>query len=245
MVTAEKRLDLEALNGLSCEELLAWALREHGERAGIITSFQTTGCVMIDMAERVARGMRVITVDTLRLHAETYDFMDEIENRYDIRIERFWPDEVRLARMIRLHGEFLFFDSQGKQEHCCQVRKVEPNERALDTLDVWFTGLRRDQSSHRQDLEKVSMVERDGRSIIKIAPLVDWPEEQIDAYIEQYDVPRNPLYAQGYASIGCDICTTPIRAGEDKRAGRWRWFNHMGDEHKKECGLHFNQGDGI
>jgi phosphoadenylyl-sulfate reductase (thioredoxin) len=231
------------LNSMSPEALFAWARDTHGGRAGIISSFQDTGCVMIDLMAKAAPGLRVITIDTRRLHEETYRLMDEVEARYGIEVERFQPDPERIEKMINQHGEFLFFDSKPKQEFCCNVRKVEPNQRALETLDVWFTGLRRDQSAFRANTPKAQLVDRNGRKIIKIAPLVDWTQEAVDAYIAEHDVPRNTLYDQGYTSIGCRICTTPTRPGEDKRAGRWRWFNAL-EEDKKECGIHIG-GSGI
>jgi len=232
------------LNAMSPEELFQWASENYGDRAGIVTSFQDTGCVMIDMMRRVAPGMRVITVDTLRLHPETYAVMDEVEQRYDLKVERFTPAPQRLEQMIAQHGEYLFFDSKAKQEFCCSVRKTEPNQRALDTLDVWFTGLRRDQSDFRAETPKLQLVDRHGRKVIKIAPLAEWTQEQIDAYVAEHDVPKNALYDQGYTSIGCVICSTPTRPGEDKRAGRWRWFNSQVDEDRKECGIHID-GSGI
>ncbi len=241
--TAVSEEIIRDLNAMSPEALFAWSRDTHGDRAGIITSFQDTGCVMLDIMLKAAPGLRVITVDTLRLHEETYRIMDAIEAHYGIAIERFKPDPARLERMIDKHGEFLFFDSKPKQEFCCNVRKVEPNQRALETLDVWFTGLRRDQSALRANTHRAQLVDRNGRKIIKIAPLVDWTQEEVDAYIEEHDVPRNALYDQGYTSIGCRICTTPTRPGEDKRAGRWRWFNAL-EEDKKECGIHIG-GSGI
>jgi phosphoadenylyl-sulfate reductase (thioredoxin) len=236
---------LEELEELSPEELLRWAHAAHGDRAGIITSFQDTGSVIVDLAQRVAPGLRVLTVDTLRLHPETYALMESMEKRYGIVIERFEPERKRLERMVSDHGEYLFFDTKAKQELCCQVRKVEPNQRALATLDVWFTGLRRDQSAFRQATPKVSRVKQpEGHQIIKIAPLADWDEEQVGAYLRERGVPRNALYDQGYTSIGCMICTTPTQPGEDKRAGRWRWFNEHHAGEKKECGIHTG-GSGI
>jgi phosphoadenosine phosphosulfate reductase len=235
---------IEELNTLDPEDLLAWTHAVHGNRAGVITSFQNTGLVMIDMCHRMGLPMRVLTVDTLRLHPETYELMDEVEQRYGITIERFQPDPERLSRMVEQHGEYLFFDSQEKQEFCCHVRKVEPNERALATVDAWITGLRRDQSSFRKGVEKASYITREGRRILKLAPLAAWGEEEVQAYVDQHGVPHNKLYDQGYTTIGCVICTTPVRPGEDKRAGRWRWFNHMEDAHKKECGIHIG-GSGI
>ncbi|HOE65300.1 MAG TPA: phosphoadenylyl-sulfate reductase [Candidatus Hydrogenedentes bacterium] len=244
MILSESTDLLDGLNALEPEALLQWAVATHGARAALLTSFQNTGCVMIDMAKRAAPGLRVATVDTLRLHPETYALMERIEQRYGIRIERFKPEPECLERMIAHHGEFLFFDSQEKQELCCHIRKVEPNERALDTVDVWITGLRRDQSDARKYAPKASRVDHKGRSIVKLAPLIDWSEDQVRAYLAENDAPYNPLYDQGYASIGCVICSTPIKPWEHKRAGRWRWFNHMGDDHKKECGIH-TQGSGI
>jgi len=242
LLESEKELH-KTLEAMPPEELFAWALAHYGDRAGIITSFQDTGCVMIDIMAEAAPGLRVITVDTLRLHPETYAVMDAIEARYGIQVERFTPDPLRLKRMIAQHGEYLFFDSKPKQEHCCNVRKVEPNQRALDTLDVWFTGLRRDQSETRGNTPKAHLIDRNGRKVLKIAPLVDWDQARIDAHMRARDLPRNALYDQGYTSIGCMICTTPTLPTEDKRAGRWRWFNYL-EADAKECGIHIG-GSGI
>lgn len=244
MNTNIQDINLDKLNQLSPEKLLAWAASTHGARAAIITSFQKTGCIMIDMAHKLAPGLRVVTIDTLRLHSDTYDLIERIEKRYGISVERFKPDPVRLEQMIRNHGEYLFFDSRDKQRYCCEVRKVEPNSRALKSVDVWITGLRRDQSEERRETPKVSIVQRDGRSIVRLCPIVDWSEEELDAYIEAHDVPKNVLYEKGYMSIGCEICSTPTMPHEEKRAGRWRWFNYLGKEHSKECGIH-NLGSGI
>jgi len=223
---------------------LAWAWHEYGTRVGVFSSFQTTGCVIIDMAQKVSPKMRVIAIDTLRLPRETYELMNELSIRYGISIERFQPESARLEKMVADHGEYLFFDSREKQEFCCRVRKVEPNSRALATVDVWITGLRRDQSSGRAITPKAAVVESGGRNVLKLCPLADWSEEQVWDYIRQNDVPYNTLYDKGYASIGCEICSTPIRPGEDKRAGRWRWMNQLDDKHHKECGLHIS-GSGI
>jgi len=234
----------EELRGVETPaELFQWAKENHGDRAGIVTSFQDTGCVMIDIMSKAAPGIRVMTIDTLRLHDETYALMDAVESKYAIEIERFTPDPARLHKMIAQHGEFLFFDSKPKQEYCCKLRKVEPNQRALETLDVWFTGLRRDHSQARMNTPKVQLVVVNGRKIVKIAPLVDWSQEEIDAYTNEHGVPRSNLYDQGYTSIGCVICTTPTLPREPKRAGRWRWFNHLEDD-DKECGIHIG-GSGI
>ncbi len=243
MTITENRALVDALNEMGPEELLQWAYEQHGDRAGIVTSFQDTGCVMIDMAHQVAPDLRVLTVDTLRLHTETYGAIEAIEQRYGIAVERFTPDPKAVSHMVQQHGEYLFFDSKAKQEFCCHVRKVEPNQRALATLDVWITGLRQDQSDFRKATPKASYVQQEGRPLIKLAPLADWSEEDVWRYIRENNVPYNPLYDQGYTSIGCVICTTPTLPGEDKRAGRWRWFNAL-EKDAKECGIHIH-GSGI
>lgn len=232
---------LDQLNAMEPEDLLRWALDHHGPRAGIITSFQDTGTVILDLAHRVAPGLRVITIDTLRLPSETYTLIDEIEERYSIEVERFQPEPDGLKRMIDSHGLYLFFDSKAKQEHCCNIRKVEPNIRALGTLDVWITGLRRDQSDAREQVPKASIAQVVWGSILKIAPLADWDFNQVRDYIKANGLPYNKLYDQGYTSIGCTICSTPTKTWEDKRAGRWRWFNNL-DGDDKECGIHTHGG---
>lgn len=235
---------LERLTRLSPEELLRWAWRHYGRRAAITTSFQSTGCVLIDMASRAGLDLRVVTVDTLRLHPETYQLMEAIEKRYGLTVERFQPDPEQVRRLVEQHGEYLFFDSKEKQEHCCQVRKVAPHLRALETLDVWITGLRRDQSRHRWGIPKASLAQSQGRSLLKLSPLADWTDEQVQRYNAEYQVPCNPLYEKGYTSIGCVICSTPTRPCEHRRAGRWRWFNSRHRDDRKECGIH-TDGSGI
>jgi phosphoadenosine phosphosulfate reductase len=242
-LTAIDGTAVETLNAMKPEALYSWALRVYGDRAGIITSFQDTGCVMIDMMRRAAPGLRVITIDPLRLPEESYAHTAAVEARYGITVERFQPDPDALGRMVKQHGEYLFFDSKPKQEHCCGVRKVEPNHRALATLDVWFTGLRRDQSPTRTTTARAQWVLRGGRSILKLAPLADWTAAEIREYMSSHDVPLHPLYAQGYTSLGCVICTTPTQPHEPTRAGRWRWFNYL-EQDGKECGIHIG-GSGI
>src|SRR5262245_61283320 len=122
-ITEDPKL-IEELNAMSAEDLLRWAWTNFGDRAGIITSFQNAGTVTIDMASRVAPDLRVLTVDTLRLPPETYQLIDDLEAKYGITIERFKPEPDRVTRMVKQHGEYLFFDSKEKQEFCCQIRKV-------------------------------------------------------------------------------------------------------------------------
>jgi phosphoadenosine phosphosulfate reductase len=226
--------------------LVAELVKRFGARAAIGTSGQLTGVALIDMAVAAGVKPRVFTNDTHRLFPESYELFDAIEKKYGLTIEKFTPDPVELKQMVSQYGEFLFFDSKERQELCCRIRKVNPNNKALDTVDVWFTGLRADQSRSRAATPKFQIVEhaQDGavRPLLKVAPLVDWTEAKIREYIQARQVPVHKLLEQKlpgdwyYESLGCVICTTPIGPYEPRRAGRWRWFN-AGDD-KKECGLH-------
>ena len=227
------------------QEILLQIFKRFGKRAVIITSGQLTGMIIVHMAHENGIPFRVCTIDTLRLFPETYAFLEQVEARYGIQIEYIKPDLERVDQMINQHGEFLFFDSKDKQEYCCHIRKVEPLERLLVDIDVWFSGLRRDQSENRQRTPKAQIIEKKGRSILKINPLFDWTEEQVRSFINERDIPINPLLVskaneQFYESLGCTICTTPTLPGESRRAGRWRWQNTPLAENKKECGLHFS-----
>ena len=241
----EHLLEQTDFESMSPEDLLRWADEHFPGRAVISTSFQHSGLVMIHMAVQAGLGLRLATVDTLRLHPETYAFIRDIETQYQRPIEIHRPSPAQVAAMISHHGEYLFFDSKFKQQHCCQIRKVRPHDLLLRSADCWIAGNRRDQSAHRQEnTPKASLVPEYGtqRKILKLFPMADWSEEQLLAYTETHQVPRHPLFDQGYTSIGCIICSTPVLPGEPKRAGRWRWFNSTQEQadDKKECGLHYS-----
>lgn len=233
--------ELDAFEERTGEEILRWAFDTYGERAAIGTSLQHTGMTQIDLTARNHEEFRVFTVDTLRLHEETYDFYTTVEDHYGIELDVYQPDDDEVEEMMEKHGEYLFFDTREKQQLCCNIRKQHPFNRALKSTDVWICGLRRDQSEQRKNTPKAQISMEAGGKVLKLAPLADWTEEDVWDYIEEHDVPYNPLFDEGYKTISCRICTTPVREGEDKRAGRWRWFN----EHDKECGLHYRDGGGI
>ena len=135
--------------------------------------------------------------------------------------------------MVRRNGLNLFRDSVPNRLMCCQIRKVRPLTEALEGLDAWFTGLRRDQWASRAAIRKVEL-DHDHDGIVKVNPLADWSAEDVDEYLAEFGVPIHPLYARGFTSIGCDPCTRPVRDGEADRAGRWWWET----EAPKECGMH-------
>ena len=238
--------ELEAI--LEPGPLLAELHKRFGDRMAMATSGQPTDTAIVAVAIKAGVGKpRVYTTDTHRLFPETYAYYDTLEKFFKIKIERFLPPEKELSKMVEQHGEYLFFDSRDKQEYCCHVRKVLPNLKALDTMDVWVTGLRRDQSASRATLPRLEIIDHKGsdgqsRPILKVNPLVDWKEQQVTDYLKSNSIPNHPLFEKKlpggwyYESLGCILCTTPIAPHEPRRAGRWRWFNVLDD--KKECGLH-------
>ena len=227
------------------QDILFCLFKHYNDRAAIVTSGQLSGMVQIHMAAESQLPFRVCTIDTLRLFPETYTFFDQIEERYGIEIERIQPNLNEVNEMVSEHGEYLFFDSRAKQQFCCDVRKVRPMRKLLESLDVWITGTRRDQSESRQKLQKVEVVSSETHPILKVSPLIDWSIDAVWSYVKKHDIPVNPLFqpdADGhyYDSLGCMTCTTRIRPGEAKRAGRWRWQNATDSEaDNKECGLHY------
>lgn len=222
------------VGGASAEEVLCWGIDEFGRGLAICTSLQATGSVIIDMAARLTGGdVKVFTIDTGRLHQETYELIDQVRVRYGIEVELVRPEARELTSMLNRHGRNLFYESGAKRRLCCEIRKVRPLNRKLATLEAWVVGLRRTQSGGREHIEQVSIDEEHG-GIVKLAPLADWTDEEVFEYIERNDVPVHALYAKGYSSIGCLPCTRAIRPGEPARAGRWWW--EKGEE--KECGIH-------
>jgi len=218
----------------SAEEVLRWGVSEFGDRLAVTTSFQATGMVILDMAACITGGdVQVFTLDTGRLHEQTYELIERVRRRYGIVVEMVTPDHRELSSMLRLHGPMLFKDGVSKRKLCCEIRKVRPLERKLASLDAWVTGLRRSQGGGRNEVETVSLDEEHG-GIMKLAPLAHWTEKRVWDYIRRNDVPVHPLYSRGYPSIGCEPCTRAVKPGEPPRAGRWWW---EGDA-DKECGIH-------
>ena len=219
----------------SAEEILRWALDDFGDKVAISTSFQATGMAILDMAACLTGGdVRVFSLDTGRIHQETYDLIEQVRQRYGIEIEMLAPDGGELSRMLTLHGPNLFYDSVAKRRLCCEIRKVRPLKRKLATLDAWITGLRRTQSQARGDVSPIELDEEHG-GILKVAPLAAWSEQEVWDYIRRNDVPYHKLYDRSYTSIGCAPCTRATEPGEAARAGRWWWEE---DEADKECGIH-------
>jgi len=221
------------LDGAEPQEILEWALDRWGANLGICTSFQAEGMALLDMAWRIRPDVRVFTLDTGRMHEETYEVMEQVRARYGVAIEVLFPDARQLETLVRRQGPNGFRASVPQRLLCCHVRKVEPIRKALQGLDAWVTGLRRDQWASRANLRKLE-IDHDHGGLTKLSPLADWSAEEVLDYVRENDVPVHPLYAKGFTSIGCTPCTRATRADEDPRAGRWWWETNA----PKECGIH-------
>jgi thioredoxin-dependent adenylylsulfate APS reductase len=229
--------DLAHLDGLPADELLAWAVGRFGDRFAVVTSFQAEGMVVLDLARRIDPGVRVLTLDTGRLPEETYEVIEAVRTGMGLEVEVVTPDPADVAAMVARHGPNLFHKDPALRRLCCHVRKVAPLDRALAGVEAWSTGLRRDGGPARAGTPKAELDEAHG-GIVKLNPLADWTREQVWAYVRAHRLPVNPLYEQGYTSIGCAPCTRPTRPGEDERAGRWWWEADT----DRECGLHTRLG---
>ena len=215
-------------------ELLEWALDRFGDSLALSTAFQDGDVALIDMAYRIDPSVRVFSIDTGRLPQETHDLVEDLRERYPgLCLELLSPDAVQLQRLVDRNGPNLFRRSVEGRLLCCNVRKVQPLNRVLASLDAWVTGLRRDQWASRAEIRKVE-IDHDHDAIVKLNPLAEWTEEEVWDYLRDNEVPIHRLYARGYTSIGCAPCTRAIAPGEPARAGRWWWESGA----PKECGMH-------
>jgi phosphoadenosine phosphosulfate reductase len=226
MTDEELKLLADEFETAPPEAVLRWAITEFGPDVALATGFGVEGCVLVSMLAEINPEARIFYLDTDLLFPETYALRDRLEARYGVRFER-RATRLSLHEQAEEHGERLW---ERKPELCCQLRKVEPLREMLKGLRAWITAIRRDQSPARAS---AGVIERDEKfGLIKINPLARWSSRDVWSYVIRYDVPYNPLHDHGYPSIGCAPCTTPVRIGEDPRAGRWRGSQKM------ECGLH-------
>ncbi len=214
-------------------DLLEEAKQLHGDRLAYPCSMGLESSVMIDLIHRNGLDIPMMTLDTGRLPQATYDVIAAVEQRYGARIRVIFPDCHEVEAMVREHGVNLFRKSPELRKTCCDIRKVRPLNRALQGMEAWITGRRRQQSKGRLGLE---FVETDPTSDMKkYNPLLEWSLDDVWEYVKANDVPYNRLHDAHYQSIGCECCTRAITVGEDERAGRWWWEN---DDVVAECGLH-------
>ena len=196
------------------------------------TSMGAEDMVIYDLINKMNRTIEIFTLDTGRLHAETYELISYVNSNFKNKIKIFFPDASEIKKYVDNKGINDFYNSLDSRKECCRIRKIEPLKKALKGHDAWITGLRAEQSITRSN-QKLNV--RDSNfEIDKISPLLNWKEDEIWAYIKINHVPYNKLHDHFFPSIGCQPCTRAISLGEDIRAGRWWWEN----PENKECGLH-------
>lgn len=232
MLSLDDTAQLNArFNQAPAEEILQWAWDRFGTRAAIGTSFQGAGLVMMHLAKKSGLQFPVFTIDTGLLFQETLELRQRLEDFFGLRIEALEPD-LSVDQQATVHGPELW---KRDPDLCCTLRKVLPLQSKLADLDCWVTGLRRQQSDTRANIEIVEVYAFDpasARDIVKLNPMANWTRDAVWEYLREHNIPYNPLHDQGYRSIGCRPCTSKAANGENERAGRWIGFN------KVECGIH-------
>lgn len=222
----------ERMKGLSAQEILKYFIEEFDGKIAFGSSLGAEDQVLTDMIALIDKSTKIFTLDTGRLFSETYKTLQETDKKYGINIEVFFPKSGSVQKMVNENGINLFYKSVKNRKLCCNVRKIEPLTRAMSDVDVWVTGIRREQSITRILTE---IVEYDANNDkIKINPLLDWTTDDLWKYIHEKEIPYNSLHDKGFPSIGCEPCTRAVQDGEDVRAGRWWWET----PEQKECGLH-------
>lgn len=223
------------LSGAGPGAIVQRALAEHGAHVAISFS-GAEDVLLIELARQSGLAFRVFSLDTGRLHPETYRFFAAVEKHYSLRIEYCLPDGGQVQALVRQKGLFSFYED-GHTE-CCNLRKVEPLRRQLATLTAWITGQRRDQSPTRADVPVVQVDPgfrgQGGAPLIKYNPLANVTLDYVWASLQGFEVPTNELHGRGLISIGCEPCTRAVLPGQHEREGRW-WWERASD---KECGLH-------
>lgn len=211
---------------LQAERVLKMALlEEFPGHIAVSSSFGTEAAVLLHLVSRVYRATPIMFLDTGKHFQETLDYRDELIDFLGLR-------DVRVIRPVE--GELETEDPSGNlfeldYDACCDLRKTRPMKYALDGFDAWITGRKRYQNADREDLP---IFEADQNGKVKVNPLANWSPIDLQTYFNDHDLPRHPLEAKGYKSIGCATCTTPVKEDEDPRAGRWR------NAEKTECGIH-------
>jgi phosphoadenosine phosphosulfate reductase len=219
------------LEGSDPREIIEWAVDTYGDKLALSASFGGgEGMALLDMISKITKNVTVLTIDTGFIFKETAEFREEVMRRYKLPVEVLRP-ALSVEEQVERYGEQM---RTCTPDLCCQIRKIEPLQRALERYDAWMTGIRRVQTPQRAGTRIVAWEERYGAT--KIAPLASWTDERVWAYVEEHNVPVNPLLHEGYKSIGCEPQTRPVHEDEDPRAGRWAGTD------KTECGIHFVDG---
>ncbi len=216
----------------TAEDLLKYFLEKYKGKIALSSSMSVEDQLLTEMVLNIDSEARIFTLDTGRLFPETYDLIDRTAKKYNANIEVYFPESADVEEMVRTKGMNLFYSSIENRKLCCHLRKLKPLARALRGLEVWITGLRREQSVTRVDMQMVEWDENN--NLLKLNPLINWTEDEVWERVKKNNIPYNPLHKKGFVSIGCQPCTRAVLPGEDPRAGRWWWEN----PDTRECGLH-------
>jgi phosphoadenosine phosphosulfate reductase len=214
----------DALAGAPADEVIAWAVRTFGSRICITSSM--SDAVLVSLVSKQMPGVDVLFLDTGYHFPETIGTRDAVSAVYPVNVVNVTPPTTVAEQDTEL-GPRLY---SRNPDLCCYLRKVVPLEQALGPYDAWFTGVRREETEARSDTKVVSWDAR--REMVKVNPIVDWTQKQVDDYIAAEGVLVNPLLYDGYPSIGCRTCTARVEDGADPRSGRWAGTA------KSECGIH-------
>ncbi|MGA8275220.1 MAG: phosphoadenylyl-sulfate reductase [Thermoplasmata archaeon] len=217
------------LEGRPAAEIVRWAVDRFGDGLVIGSSFGKDSLVIMDLARRLRPDIPVLFLETGYHFAETLQFRDQLRSESKVNIVDVRPDRSVPEQDAEFGAELY----ARAPDMCCEMRKVAPLHRALAGRRAWMTGVRRSQHPQRAGTPVVQWQELpgDGNGIFKVNPLVAWPLSDVDAYLEEHQLPRHPLWAKGYPSVGCAPCTAPASLGEGERAGRWK------GQGKVECGI--------
>lgn len=226
---------LTAIKTLSETEILALITEKYPGKVVFSTSFGMEDQVITDFILKNSFDVKIFTLDTGRLFYETYTTWEQTNEYYHTKITPYYPEAPAIEEYVQNNGINAFYNSVALRQTCCHIRKVEPLRRALAGNKIWITGLRAEQSPHRQQMPMVEWDE--SNQIIKVHLLLHWKTQEVLFFLRSHGIPYNPLHDKGYPSIGCAPCTRAVREGEDFRAGRWWWENKT----NKECGLHLHK----
>ena len=220
---------------ITVEKIIKWAADAHKGKITLSSAFNPECQVLLDIIKQNSIDIPVFTLDTGRLFNETYNLISQTEKHYGIKIKTYFPDAADVEKMVSKSGINLFHKNIDLRKECCHIRKLLPLKRALEGMECWITGLRKEQSETREDMKIVELNKE--KNLIKINPLINWSDDQVWDYIRQNNVPYNTLHNQGYPSVGCACCTRQVKQGDHPRSGRWWWEK---PEHR-ECGLHIQE----
>jgi phosphoadenosine phosphosulfate reductase len=219
----------EQLASAEPEEILGWAIRSFPYQTAMTSSFQASGIVLVHMLRKISFDFPIFFIDTGYHFPETVDYKNRLVREWKLNVHTIVPMMPKIEQ-FRIHGPRLF---ERDPDLCCRLNKVEPLDALQKEIELkgWISALRLDQAETRKGLKPVM---KDAHGILRVHPLLNWDRQKVWAYIDTHGLPTNPLYDQGYASIGCfpPCCTSKSEPGSDERSGRWA------GKGKVECGLH-------